>query len=94
MAGSSDQRETMTWDQFGDASRELARRILADGFVPDYISPEVGDWNSRLAMAIRDDDRNALAEKRSVLLGQIAQAPVMAQANAPLLAMMGFGEDA
>jgi uncharacterized protein len=34
---SSGERETLTWDQFGEASRELARRILADGFVPEVV---------------------------------------------------------
>lgn len=31
------ERETLTWEQFGEASRELARRVLADGFVPDVV---------------------------------------------------------
>lgn len=31
------ERETLTWDGFGDASRELARAIVADGFVPDVV---------------------------------------------------------
>ncbi|HEY6493038.1 MAG TPA: phosphoribosyltransferase [Trebonia sp.] len=32
-----DERETLTWDTFGDASRALARAIAADGFRPDLI---------------------------------------------------------
>jgi hypoxanthine phosphoribosyltransferase len=32
-----DERETLTWQAFGTASRELARAIAADGFVPDLI---------------------------------------------------------
>jgi hypothetical protein len=32
-----DERETLTWDTFGDASRQLARAIAADGFRPDLI---------------------------------------------------------
>ena len=33
----SDERETLTWDGFGAASRDLAREILADGFVPAVV---------------------------------------------------------
>jgi hypoxanthine phosphoribosyltransferase len=33
----SDERETLTWDGFGAASRDLARKILADGFVPEVV---------------------------------------------------------
>ncbi|SBS74463.1 phosphoribosyltransferase [uncultured Microbacterium sp.] len=33
----TDERETLTWDGFGDASRELARAIVAEGFVPDVV---------------------------------------------------------
>src|ERR1700758_5789978 len=32
-----DRRENLTWQQFGDASRELAKVIAADGFEPDLI---------------------------------------------------------
>src|SRR5246127_5925231 len=32
-----DVRETLTWEGFGDASRELARAIADDGFRPDLI---------------------------------------------------------
>jgi hypoxanthine phosphoribosyltransferase len=32
-----DERETLTWDAFGDASQELARVIADDGFRPDLI---------------------------------------------------------
>jgi hypoxanthine phosphoribosyltransferase len=31
------ERETLTWDGFGEACRELARRIVADGFAPDVV---------------------------------------------------------
>ena len=31
------ERETLTWEQFGEASRNLAREILTDGFVPDVV---------------------------------------------------------
>jgi uncharacterized protein len=31
------ERETLTWDGFGEASRDLARRILSDGFVPEVV---------------------------------------------------------
>lgn len=31
------ERETLTWDAFGEASRDLARSILADGFVPEVV---------------------------------------------------------
>jgi uncharacterized protein len=31
------ERETLTWDTFGDASRDLAQAIAADGFRPDLI---------------------------------------------------------
>jgi hypothetical protein len=32
-----DERETLTWEAFGDASQELARVIADDGFRPDLI---------------------------------------------------------
>src|SRR5271170_4154517 len=32
-----DERENLTWQGFGDASRELARAIAADRFEPDLI---------------------------------------------------------
>ncbi|MET0813052.1 MAG: phosphoribosyltransferase [Microbacterium sp.] len=31
------ERETLTWDGFGAASRDLARTIVADGFVPEVV---------------------------------------------------------
>jgi len=31
------ERETLTWDGFGEATRELSRGIVADGFVPDVV---------------------------------------------------------
>jgi len=31
------ERETLTWQGFGDATRELSRRIVADGFVPEVV---------------------------------------------------------
>jgi hypoxanthine phosphoribosyltransferase len=37
VGGGGDERETLTWDQFGQASRDLARRILADGFEPEVV---------------------------------------------------------
>ncbi|GAB2521352.1 phosphoribosyltransferase [Microbacterium petrolearium] len=30
-------REVLTWQGFGDATRELSRRIVADGFVPEVV---------------------------------------------------------
>jgi uncharacterized protein len=33
----SDGRENLTWQEFGEASRDLARAIAADGFEPDLI---------------------------------------------------------
>jgi hypoxanthine phosphoribosyltransferase len=33
----NDEREILTWQAFGDASRELAETIAADGFEPDLI---------------------------------------------------------
>ena len=32
-----DSRETLTWETFGDAARELAQAIAGDGFRPDLI---------------------------------------------------------
>jgi hypoxanthine phosphoribosyltransferase len=32
-----DEREILTWDLFGEATRELAASIHADGFVPDLV---------------------------------------------------------
>ncbi|SJM67101.1 phosphoribosyltransferase [Gulosibacter sp. 10] len=31
------ERETLTWDGFGDATRDLSRQIIADGFMPDVV---------------------------------------------------------
>ncbi len=31
------QREVLTWDGFGEATRAIARRIVADGFVPEVV---------------------------------------------------------
>lgn len=31
------QRERLTWEQFGEAARDLARGILADGFEPEVV---------------------------------------------------------
>ncbi|MEZ3159966.1 phosphoribosyltransferase [Microbacterium sp. BWT-B31] len=31
------ERERLTWDAFGEASRDLARDIVADGFVPEVV---------------------------------------------------------
>lgn len=61
---------------------------------PDYVPREVGEWYAGLAWALRDGDRQASGAKRSVLVEQIAKAPSAAQVNAPLLAMMGFVDDA
>src|SRR5215218_7244480 len=33
----SEEREVLTWDRFGDATRELAARVHADGYVPDVV---------------------------------------------------------
>src|SRR6266513_4219579 len=33
----SDERENLSWQRFGEASRELAEIIAADGFEPDLI---------------------------------------------------------
>ncbi|WP_454049202.1 phosphoribosyltransferase [Cellulomonas sp. Marseille-Q8402] len=32
-----DEREILGWDQFGEASRELARAVVASGFEPDVV---------------------------------------------------------
>ncbi len=37
MAGSPDSRERLSWAGFGDAARELARQVAADGYEPDLI---------------------------------------------------------
>jgi hypoxanthine phosphoribosyltransferase len=34
-----DEREDLSWQAFGEASRELAKVIAADGFEPDLILP-------------------------------------------------------
>ena len=31
------ERETLTWDGFGDATRDLARTIIDDGFAPEVV---------------------------------------------------------
>lgn len=33
----SNARETLTWDAFGGACRDIARAIIADGFVPEVV---------------------------------------------------------
>jgi hypoxanthine phosphoribosyltransferase len=33
----SDERERLSWDAFGEASRELARHVHEDGYAPDLI---------------------------------------------------------
>lgn len=37
MAEATGERERLSWDQFGEASRELARSILKDGFAPEVV---------------------------------------------------------
>lgn len=37
MTDASNERETLTWDAFGSATRDLARRILDDGFEPEVV---------------------------------------------------------
>lgn len=37
MAHAVTERETLTWDAFGAACRDLARDILADGFAPEVV---------------------------------------------------------
>ncbi|GAA5152666.1 phosphoribosyltransferase [Microbacterium pseudoresistens] len=37
MTDADDGRETLTWDGFGVATRDLARRILDSGFVPEVV---------------------------------------------------------
>ncbi|MEU1972425.1 phosphoribosyltransferase [Microbacterium sp. NPDC019599] len=37
MTDAAIEREQLTWDGFGEASRDLARAILADAFVPDVV---------------------------------------------------------
>lgn len=33
----ADEREILGWDQFGEASRELAQQVIDSGFVPDVL---------------------------------------------------------
>ncbi|ALJ21238.1 phosphoribosyltransferase [Microbacterium sp. No. 7] len=33
----TDEREILTWDGFGEATRALSRRIVADGFLPEVV---------------------------------------------------------
>ncbi|QEW02534.1 phosphoribosyltransferase [Microbacterium lushaniae] len=37
MGEGTGERESLSWDGFGEASRDLARAILADGFVPEVV---------------------------------------------------------
>ncbi|HYJ50345.1 MAG TPA: phosphoribosyltransferase [Microbacterium sp.] len=37
MVEAANERERLSWDQFGEASRELAQAILRDGFVPEVV---------------------------------------------------------
>jgi hypoxanthine phosphoribosyltransferase len=34
---SDDEREILSWDQFGEATRDLAKQVAADGFEPDLV---------------------------------------------------------
>ncbi len=33
----TDERETLSWEGFGEVTRELSRQIVADGFVPEVV---------------------------------------------------------
>ena len=37
MENTDTERETLTWDGFSEASRDLARAIIADGFAPEVV---------------------------------------------------------
>ena len=37
MAEAIDEHERLSWDQFGEASRQLARAVLDDGFAPEVV---------------------------------------------------------
>ncbi|MDN3496370.1 phosphoribosyltransferase [Planococcus sp. APC 4015] len=37
MENTTSEREVLTWDGFGEASREIARAIVADGFAPEVV---------------------------------------------------------
>lgn len=37
MTDTAEQRETLTWDLFGEACRTLSRTIAADGYAPDVV---------------------------------------------------------
>ncbi|MBN9210551.1 MAG: phosphoribosyltransferase [Microbacterium sp. 71-36] len=37
MAETTDERERLTWDDFGDATRDISRAIVADGFHPEVV---------------------------------------------------------
>ncbi len=37
MGAVTGEREVLTWSAFGDATRDLSRAIVADGFVPDVV---------------------------------------------------------
>ena len=44
----ADEREILTWDLFGTASRELAQQVASDGFEPDIILAIArGGWHRR-----------------------------------------------
>ena len=44
-------REVLTWEGFGDASRELTQQIVDSGWIPDLIvarpAPSPTRWTSR-----------------------------------------------
>ena len=37
VTGMSEEREILGWEQFGEASRELARMVADDGYEPEMI---------------------------------------------------------
>ena len=43
----SDEREIMTWDLFGEASRDLAQMVADDGYEPDMVLAIARDLTAR-----------------------------------------------
>ena len=77
------EREHLTWDAFGDASREIARAIIADGFVPggsrrnlDWVRPHL-----TTGIGITEEDLVLLADAQPsgglLVVGELPGHPVI-----------------
>ena len=61
---------------------------------PDYVTAEVGEKQATLMDSIAQSNRRSLDRSRGEMLQVMDRNPVSIMTNVPLLAAMGFGEDA